>query len=97
VILTCIKFRGNVARIMIRMPTPRIRTLHRAVQTLGGEEPLARALGVSVAQLLEWLAGAAHPHDGAYFAALDIVARPDFFVRRIRNTTSSRRAAKVTT
>jgi hypothetical protein len=95
--LTCIKFRGNVARIMIRMPTPRIRTLHRAVATLGGEEPLARALDVSLAQLAEWLAGSASPHDAAYFVALDIVARPDFFARRTRNTTSSRRAAKVTT
>jgi hypothetical protein len=94
--LTCIKFRGNVARIMIRMPTPRIRTLHRAVETLGGEEPLSRALGVSLAQLAEWLAGAARPHDTAYFVALDIVARSDFFARRIKNITSSARAAKVT-
>jgi DNA-binding transcriptional regulator YiaG len=94
--LTCIKFGGNVARIMSRMPTPRIRTLRRALQTLGGEEPLARALGVSLAQLAEWLAGAACPHDAAYFVALDIVARSHFRERRIKNTTSSARAAKVT-
>ena len=92
----CIKFGENAALIMRRMSTPRMRTLQRAVQTLGGEERLARALGVSLAQLVEWLAGAAHPHDAAYFAALDIVARPDFFVRRVKKTTSSRRATKVT-
>ena len=82
---------------MRHVSTPRIRTLQRAAQTLGGEEQLAGALGVSAARLAEWLAGAAHPNDAAYFVALDIVARADFFARRIKNITSSARAAKVTT
>jgi DNA-binding transcriptional regulator YiaG len=78
------------------MPTPRIRTLRRAAKILGGETRLASALSVSPEALAEWLSGAVCPHDPAYFAALDIVARSHFFARRARNTTSSARATKVT-
>ena len=66
------------------MATPRVRTLRRAAQTLGGTEKLARALGVAREQLAEWLVGAGCPHDDVYFSALDIVARSHFFARRTR-------------
>jgi hypothetical protein len=78
------------------MPTPRIRTLRRAAQDLGGMDELARALGVSLTMMDEWLSDAGYPDDKAYFAALDIVARRSFLARRNRNTTSRARAAKVT-
>jgi hypothetical protein len=57
------------------MATPRMRTLARAVKTLGGEKALADALGVNVALLVRWLDGSAGTPDAAYFAALEIVAR----------------------
>ena len=78
------------------MPTPKIRTLVRAAQILGGETRLAAALGVSGGALAEWLSGAVCPHDAAYFAALDIVARSHLFARRTRKNTSSASSTKVT-
>jgi len=57
------------------MATPKIRTLQRAAQTLGGERALAEALGVKPEDVARWLAGVTPPHDKAYLAALDIVAR----------------------
>ncbi len=53
----------------------KIRTMQRAVQTLGGEQALAEALGVRREDVAQWLSGAAAPQDAAYLAALDIVAR----------------------
>ena len=54
--------------------TPRIRTLRRAAETLGGEQALAAALGVRVKEVLSWLTGQTAPDDRAFFRALDIVA-----------------------
>jgi hypothetical protein len=78
------------------MSTPRIRTLLRAAQILGGEARLAAALGIAPQALAEWLSGAVDPHDSAYFDALDIVARSPFFARRARKNTSSASTPKVT-
>jgi len=58
-----------------RMATPKIRTLQPAAQTLGGERALADALGVKPEDVARWLTGVTPPHDRAYLAALDIVAR----------------------
>ena len=93
--LTCINIGDSGLGQHGGMPTPKIRTLVRAVQVLGGETRLAAALGVSSEALAEWLSGAVCPHDDAYFAALDIVARSHFFARRSRKNTSSARSAKV--
>ena len=78
------------------MPTPKIRTLVRAAQILGGEPRLASALSVSPEALCEWLSGAVCPPDPAYFAALDIVAHSLFFARRTRENTSTASSTKVT-
>ena len=38
-------------------PSPQMQTLSRALQALGGEGPLAKALGVSALALSRWLTG----------------------------------------
>jgi hypothetical protein len=48
--------------------TPAVRTLHRAVAIYGGVAGLAKASGVSVAQLY------VHPATDIYIRALDLVA-----------------------
>jgi hypothetical protein len=55
--------------------TASIRTLRRALVTLGSEERLADALGVPVADLAAWLAGERVAPGEVFMAALDIVAR----------------------
>lgn len=59
--------------------TPYTRTLQRAASRLGGDERLAQALGVTLAQLRLWSTGAETPPIEIFAAALDIVAdgRPD--------------------
>ena len=57
------------------MPNAKVRTIHRAVQTLGGAKALADAFGVKPALVESWLAGTASPDSVTYLAALDIVAR----------------------
>ena len=54
--------------------TASIRTLRRALATLGSEERLAEALGCSLFDLVDWLSGAAPAPHAAFIAALDIVA-----------------------
>lgn len=54
--------------------TPYTRTLQRAADTLGGYERLARALGVTLAQLRLWTTGVEVPPIEVFTAALDIVA-----------------------
>ena len=51
------------------------RTFRRALETLGGAQQLARALGASVEEVESWVCGAAVPPPGAFLAAIDIVAR----------------------
>ena len=54
--------------------TASIRTLRRALATLGSEERLAAELGCSLLDLMEWLSGETPAPDAAFIAALDIVA-----------------------
>lgn len=54
--------------------TPSMRTLRRALLTVGGDEELARRLGVSRERLAKWVAGEEPPTVEAYATALDIFA-----------------------
>lgn len=62
----------------------KIRTMQRAVQTLGGEQALAEILEVTREDVARWLSGTASPQDAAYLAALDIVARGPIGLSRTR-------------
>lgn len=55
------------------MTTPKVRTLRRVVETLGGEKQAADALAVTPEELARWLSGEPLPDD-VYLRALDIVA-----------------------
>ena len=55
--------------------TASIRTLRRALATLGSEERLAAELGVPLTDLAAWLAGERIAPGEVFIAALDIVAR----------------------
>ena len=55
--------------------TASIRTLRRALATVGSEERLAAELGVSLVDLSAWLAGERVAPGEVFMAALDIVAR----------------------
>jgi len=55
--------------------TASIRTLRRALATLGSEERLAAELGVSLVDLAAWLSGERIAPGEVFIAALDIVAR----------------------
>ena len=55
--------------------TASIRTLRRALATLGSEERLAEELQVSVVDLSSWLAGERIAPGEVFIRALDIVAR----------------------
>jgi len=52
-----------------------IRTLRRALATIGSEERLAAALDVSVLDLSSWLSGERVAPGEVFMKALDIVAR----------------------
>jgi hypothetical protein len=54
--------------------TASIRTLRRALATLGSEERLAAELDVSPLHLVSWLAGEKPAPSEVFIAALDIVA-----------------------
>jgi hypothetical protein len=51
----------------------RARTLCRAAEILGGEEPLALHLGVTPSHLALWLRGAGQPPDAVFLRAVDVV------------------------
>lgn len=51
------------------------RTMHRALETLGGAERLASELGASVAEVEAWASGLADPPPGVFLKAIDIVAQ----------------------
>lgn len=55
--------------------TARTRTVRRALEDLGSDKALADALGVTPVDVANWVSELAQPHDAAFFAALDIVAR----------------------
>lgn len=54
--------------------TPKIRTLHRAAQTLGSQKALADKLCVKPEDVTNWLSGRVELEDCVYLALLDIVA-----------------------
>jgi hypothetical protein len=54
--------------------TASVRTLRRALATLGSEELLAAALNCSLLDLVAWLSGEKPAPSAAFIAALDIVA-----------------------
>jgi DNA-binding transcriptional regulator YiaG len=55
--------------------TASIRTLRRALATVGSEERLAAELGVSVVDLSSWLSGERVAPSTVFMKALDIVAK----------------------
>ena len=55
--------------------TASIRTLRRALATVGSEERLAAELGVSVVDLSAWLSGERVAPADVFVKALDIVAK----------------------
>ena len=61
---------------MIRtQDTASLRTLRRALATLGSEERLAAELQVSLVELSSWLSGERIAPSEVFIKALDIVAR----------------------
>jgi hypothetical protein len=50
-----------------------IRALHDACLALGGEHKLAAHLGVAVALLEQWLAGAGRPPDAVFLRCVDLL------------------------
>ena len=58
-----------------RQDTASIRTLRRALATVGSEERLAAELNVSVVDLSSWLSGERIAPGGVFIKALDIVAK----------------------
>ena len=54
--------------------TATIRTLRRALATIGSEERLAAALNCSPLELVRWLSGEKPAPSEVFIAALDIVA-----------------------
>lgn len=59
------------------MPTVYIRTLKRAAELVGGEEPLARRLKVTPSHLELWLRGVGSPPGDIFLRAADIVSEHD--------------------
>ena len=62
------------------------RTLARALRAVGSLELLAEYLGVTQAELEEWLAGRRTPPTVIYVRALDLVASGPFAARPRRRT-----------
>ena len=54
--------------------TASVRTLRRALATIGSEESLAAALNCSPLELVRWLSGEKPAPSDVFIAALDIVA-----------------------
>ena len=61
-----------------------IRTLRRALATIGSEEHLAAALNCSPLELVRWLSGEKPAPSAVFIAALDIVASGESRVARRR-------------
>ena len=63
---------------LMSAPTPVMRTLERAAESLGGISLLAAKLGVSIAEVERWIAGIPPPPAARiYISALDIVSGID--------------------
>jgi succinate dehydrogenase flavin-adding protein (antitoxin of CptAB toxin-antitoxin module) len=64
--------------------TATIRTLRRALATLGSEEQLAAALNCSPLELVRWISGEKPAPSEIFIAALDIVASLGHAARQAR-------------
>jgi DNA-binding transcriptional regulator YdaS (Cro superfamily) len=54
---------------------PKVRTLRRAAEVVGGPEALAEALGVSPQMVAAWLLGQQALPNESYLRALDLVSQ----------------------
>jgi DNA-binding transcriptional regulator YiaG len=68
-------FWGRQEEMKKTQDTASIRTLRRALATLGSEERLAAELQVSVVDVSSWLSGERVAPSEVFIKALDIVAR----------------------
>ena len=68
-------FWGRQEEMKKPQDTASIRTLRRALATLGSEERLAAELQVSVVDVASWLSGERIAPGEVFIKALDIVAR----------------------
>jgi len=68
-------FLGRQEDMIRTQDTASIRTLRRALATLGSEERLAAELQVSLVELSSWLSGERVAPSEVFIKALDIVAR----------------------
>ena len=59
------------------MPTVYARTLVRAAELVGGQQELARQLGVFPSHLVAWIAGTSNPPVEVFLKAVDIVGDHD--------------------
>ena len=66
--------------------TPYTRTFIRAIETLGGIDRLATALGTSVTVVELWVAGRANPPPSVFLRVTDIVADGGLVPRRKTST-----------
>ena len=68
-------FWGKQEEMVKAQETASIRTLRRALATVGSEERLAAELQVSVVDLSSWLSGERMAPSEVFIRALDIVAK----------------------
>jgi len=68
-------FLGRQEDMIRTQDTASLRTLRRALATLGSEERLAAELQVSLVELSSWLSGERIAPNEVFIKALDIVAR----------------------
>ena len=68
-------FLGRQEDMIRTQDTASVRTLRRALATLGSEERLAAELQVSLVELSSWLSGERIAPSEVFIKALDIVAR----------------------
>jgi hypothetical protein len=66
--------RSRVISDAMRKDNATMRTLRRALATIGSEERLAAALNCSPLDLVRWMSGEATAPGEVFIAALDIVA-----------------------
>ena len=68
-------FLGRQEDMIRTQDTASVRTLRRALATVGSEERLAAELQVSLVELSSWLSGERIAPSEVFIKALDIVAR----------------------
>jgi hypothetical protein len=78
--------RARLARYrnVMSKDTASMRTLRRALATIGSEERLATELNCSLRDLVAWLSGEKPAPNPAFIAALDIVASAGHMPRQRR-------------